>query len=293
MITVAPSVRARLKAKRQAPGAFWRTVFSIKDAFDAENGERRQLEALVREVGAYRRSAPPARPRWADFHLRSAVLTTRTDAAAAVVEVRSLGLSPYDSPAQKNWDSLAALSAIVKTTAPESRILDAGAVFDSKILPWLSAYGYTNLTGINLSFRSPVRVGNILYDQGDLTRTRFADASVDAVACLSVIEHGVDLTSYFSEMWRVLKPGGILVTSTDYWPEPIDTSGMTTFGAEWRIFDREAMRRAIQIAAQCGFVLDGALELDARERTVAWSGREYTFIYFALTKPLGRRPDLG
>lgn len=290
---VAPSVRTRLKAKRRAPGVFWRTLFSIKDALDAAHVERRQRDALVREVEAYRRSAPPARPRRADFHLRSAVLKTGAEAEAALDEVRSLGLSPYDAPPQKNWDSLAALSAILQTTAPGSPVLDAGAVFGSRILPWLSAYGYTNLTGINLSFRSPLRVGSILYDRGDLTRTGFADASVDAVACLSVIEHGVELTSYFAEMWRILKPGGILVTSTDYWPEPIETSSVTAFGAGWRIFDRETMRRAVQTATRCGFVLDGELALDARDRTVAWSGREYTFIYVALTKPLGRRPDRG
>lgn len=289
----APSVRARLKAKRQAPGVFWRALFSIKDALEAAGVERREREALVREVDAYRRSAPPARPRWADFHLGSAVLRTHADAAAAVDEVRALGLSPYDSPAEKTWDSLAALSAILKTTGPGSRVLDAGAVFGSKILPWLSAYGYTNLTGINLSFRSPVRVGRILYDRGDLTRTGCADASVDAVACLSVIEHGVDVRSYLAEMWRILTPGGILVTSTDYWPEPLDTREVTAFGAGWRIFNRDSMRDLLDTAARLGFVLDGAPQLDAQDRTVAWYGREYTFMYWVLTKPLQGRPDRG
>ena len=40
---------------------------------------------------------------------------------------------------------------------------------------------------------------------------------------MSVIEHGVPLKPYFEEMYRLLKPGGILITSTDYYPEPIDT----------------------------------------------------------------------
>lgn len=283
------SIRARLTTKRRATGVLWRTVFSIKDAVDAARIERRQHAALVLEVEAYRRCPPARRPPPLEFHLRSAVLKTRAEADAAIDEVRSLGLVPYDSPHSKDWDSLAALSAILQTTGPAARILDAGTVFASRILPWLSAYGYRNLIGINLSFESTERVGNIAYQRGDLTRTGFDDACFDAVACLSVIEHGVDIPSYFGEMWRILKPGGRLVTSTDYWPDRIETSDVTAFGTRWRIFDRHAMPEVMEHAARCGFVLDGELQLDAHDSTVAWNGREYTFIYFVLTKPALRR----
>ena len=48
----------------------------------------------------------------------------------------------------------------------------------------------------------------IRYIPGDLTHTPFPDGYFDAIACLSVIEHGVPLQNYFREMYRLLKPNG-------------------------------------------------------------------------------------
>ena len=43
----------------------------------------------------------------------------------------------------------------------------------------------------------------------------------DFITSLSVIEHGVNIQNYFKEMNRILKKDGILLTSTDYWPDKI------------------------------------------------------------------------
>lgn len=282
------SLWSTLKAKRGADTSFWRAVFATKDAVDLarrrrERGRRQRAELVV-EVEGYRQRPALRQPRREDFHLRSAVLRTHEEAAAAIAEVRALGLRPHDSTDRKNWDSLAALSAILKTTTRDAWILDAGAALKSKILPWLSAYGYKNLIGINLSFRSAVRIGDIVYQHGDLTRTSFPNGCFDAIACISVVEHGVDMRSCFQEMSRILKPNGLLTMSTDYWPNRVDTSDVTAFDAAWTIFDRGDILRIVDTGAHHGFALDGELKLDARDRVVAWNGREYTFIYLALRK---------
>ncbi len=53
-----------------------------------------------------------------------------------------------------------------------------------------------------------------------------ADASVDAVVSLQVLEHVRDLDTYFAEIARVLKPDGVLLLSTHgtwlYHPHPED-----------------------------------------------------------------------
>jgi hypothetical protein len=36
---------------------------------------------------------------------------------------------------------------------------------------------------------------------GDITRTDYVQESFGAIACLSVVEHGVNPESYFKEMW--------------------------------------------------------------------------------------------
>ena len=53
----------------------------------------------------------------------------------------------------------------------------------------------------------------------NLEATHYKENTFDFVTSLSVIEHGVDIQKYFEEMSRILKKDGLLLTSTDYWPE--------------------------------------------------------------------------
>lgn len=215
----------------------------------------------------------------------NAVLKTKDEWRAAKGEVIELGLKPYgDEP--KNWDALAAVKCVLENTKSDAHILDAGAEIYSVILPWLYRYGYTNLTGINLVFDKPLKMGPIRYEYGDITSTRFEDNSFDAITCMSVIEHGVDVDRYLREMYRILRPGGLLITSTDYYSEPIDTMGKEAYGVPVRIFSRGDMRLLFDKAAEIGFVQTGEMDLECVEKAVTWKrlGLDYTFIVFALKK---------
>jgi hypothetical protein len=59
----------------------------------------------------------------------------------------------------KNWDTLAALGAILRRTERSGSILDAGTAMYSTMLPLLWRYGYKRLTGINVEFRRPFNRG--------------------------------------------------------------------------------------------------------------------------------------
>ena len=189
----------------------------------------------------------------------------------------------------KNWDHLAAVKAVLSTASPVARILDAGAEMYSNVLPALYACGYRKLWGMNLSFADPARRGSIQYLRGDITRTGFRDGFFDAVTCMSVIEHGVPLRAYFTEMFRVLKPGGLLITSTDYYPDPIDTAGKAAHGAPIQIFCRREAEETIALAQSCGFETTGTIDLSTSSRLIRWEeyALEYTFLIFTLRKPAG------
>jgi len=107
------------------------------------------------------------------------------------------------------------------------------------------------------------------------------------VTCMSVIEHGVPLRAYFTEMFRVLKPGGLLITSTDYHNEPIDSSGKMAHGAPIKIFCRQEAGEMIALAQDCGFEATGSVDLSASSRLIRWEEHEleYTFLIFTLRKP--------
>lgn len=215
----------------------------------------------------------------------NSALKTQQEVEASVAEVDRLHLPHSHEPA-KDWDSLAALQEILTRTRSDAAVLDAGAEMYSRLLPWLYLYGYSNLRGNNLVFRQPVRRGPIVYEPGDLTATRYSDGSFDAIACLSVIEHGVDLDAYFREMSRLLKPGGLLVTSTDYFDTPTDTKGLTAYGVPIHVFAKEELLAAIETARHHGLELTGPLDPTCRDRVVKWEpyGLRYTFVVFAMAK---------
>lgn len=219
-------------------------------------------------------------------HIANGTLKTRAEWEAAYENARRLHV-PWHRGVEKNWDHLAAVSTILANTNSSARILDAGAEIYSNVLPALFAYGYRDLHGINLSFTAPTRRGPIRYILGDLTRTPYPDAHFDAITCMSVIEHGVPLEDYFREAHRLLKPGGLLITSTDYYATPIDTRGQVEHGAPIKIFSKPEIEAALALAKWVGFEMTGELDLECEEKPIRWEkfGLEYTFVLFTLRKP--------
>jgi len=232
------------------------------------------------------RLAPPPLEAGQDAGFPNGVLESRADWQEATRKAKELGLPLHRTP-EKNWDHLAAVRAIVNATPQSACILDAGAELYSNVLPALFVYGYRNLYGMNLCFTNVARRGSIRYMPGDITSTGFPSSYFDAITCMSVIEHGVPLKPYFREMYRVMKPGGILVTSTDYYSEPIDTGNKAAFGCPIKIFSRREAEEMIAEAKASGFETTGEIKLESRERPIRWEpvDLDFTYLIFTLRKP--------
>ena len=215
----------------------------------------------------------------------NAVLRTNREVQDVIRQVEKLGL-PLNDDYPKNWDSLAALDCILKETDTSAHILDAGAELYSMILPWLFLYGFRHLIGINLVFKHPLKRGLIRYEYGDITRTGFEDRTFDAITCLSVIEHGVNIRSFFEEAARLLEPGGILVTSTDYYCEPIETHDLKAYGVPIHVFTSDEITAMLNIAHECGLEPTGEINLDCQDKPVTWQvfDLDFTFVVFTLRK---------
>jgi SAM-dependent methyltransferase len=213
------------------------------------------------------------------------VLRSEREIRESVAQIERLGLPPVALPA-KNWDSLAALDLILRNTDTNARIFDAGGEWYSMILPWLCLYGYRHLTAGNLVFEKRLHRGPIVYEHADLTRTKYPDGSLDVVTCLSVIEHGVDLDAYFREMSRIVRHGGLLITSTDYYELPVDTKGQHAYGVPIHIFTRDEIAQALELAESHGFSLVAPIDLRADEKVVHWAQYDlrYTFVIVSLRK---------
>ena len=277
-MNVVDVVRTQARRLRRAIAPTARQRFERRVGWDRDPGFWRRLA----KQGA---SFPPARPdgRWEAWVNRA--LADGSQVEAAVVEIARCGLPPHnDRP--KNWDLLVALGAILARTRPADAVLEMGAPRYSRLLPWLALYEYRDLVGIDLVFEEPIREGPIRYEPMDLTATTFPDRSFAAIACLSVVEHGVDIERYLAEASRLRRPGGVLVTSTDFWCEPVDVEGKEAYGGPVRIFDPADLAAWVEIAARHGLEPERPLELRCSERVVSWErmGLQYTFANLVLRR---------
>lgn len=209
------------------------------------------------------------------------------DLDAARASLDRWGARRHPTPT-KDWDLALFQARLLERVPPGGRILDAGCA-SSPLLANLARAGRTDLWGVDfrLGNLDGLRHPAVRYLHGNLLRSPFPDASFDAVACLSVLEHGCDPQVFFAEMARLLRPGGGLLVSTDYWPT-LETTAFVprkhTFGLPWRIFTARDLRRMRDVAAQAGLEAAGEWDLAAGERMVTWNGCRYTFFAFELTK---------
>lgn len=219
-------------------------------------------------------------------------LLSDAEAHRAEVYLVQQGL-PFHGEHWKNWDNMLALAHCVDKCEPEERVLDAGACRDPKspsaFLPGLARYGFNQRWGINLDEGKHVLDDGINYQHGDITDTKFPTGHFGFVACLSVIEHGVDEFKFLREMGRIITPGGHLFVSFDYWHDPIDTGGRTAFGAPVRIFNKADVCNMIEFANRCDLILsERASRVIPRvlcgDKVVKWLGLEYTFMNLLFRK---------
>jgi SAM-dependent methyltransferase len=83
----------------------------------------------------------------------------------------------------------------------------------------LEREGRGNWTGIDL-FEREIQQWQVIdprlhLEVADATDLPYGDASFDASICVSVIEHIPDDGKVMAELWRVLRPGGLLHLTTD------------------------------------------------------------------------------
>lgn len=194
-------------------------------------------------------------------------MRSQSEVDAAIEAVRDAGLAPHED-APRNWDYLIALGSVLESTSPGSRVLEMGAAPYSPLLMWLYQYGYQRLTGIDRAYRNPVRRGPIRYEPMELASTRFRDATFDAVACLPVTKHGVDFGAFLREARRLLRPGGVLVTSADFWCDPSGAAGPEADGQPARVLDRSSIEAFVATAESAGFEVRAPLDLACEERAV-------------------------
>lgn len=189
----------------------------------------------------------------------------------------------------KSWDVWNAFD-IIREHAPDLNgpILDSGC-FNSEILYVLNKYGYKKLHGCDLNPHCQWMPfwNQIKYDVCDIMETIYPDNYFQAVTSVSVIEHGVDTNKFFAEMKRILRPGGILIFTTDYDQNGDDhniSEDFRVFGQPWKIFDEKGLKNLVERYTDYGFELldSNKVKFDHNQRPINWNNEDYTFGLVAL-----------
>ncbi|MFZ2114242.1 MAG: class I SAM-dependent methyltransferase [Solirubrobacteraceae bacterium] len=215
------------------------------------------------------------------------LLETRPEVGIARRMVRRLLRRPDPELVLKTWDVLRSVEAFAARLEPTDPILDMGC-FACDMLPALKRFGYRNLYGIDLNpaISQMPYADAIDYKVGDLLSTPWPDSHFAGISAISVIEHGVPDEELCREVSRLLRPGGVFLFTTDYWPQKIVTSERI-FDLDWRIFDTKEIEALVAVAHSHD--LHVASDPDSAIRDVAspaihFSDKDYTFLYGAFVK---------
>lgn len=187
----------------------------------------------------------------------------------------------------KSWDVARTLEFIEANLPRDAKILDLGS-YCSELPVSLARMKFTGVHGVDLNPRvvDMPHSDRINYTVSDFMDMPFPSSSFDAVTSISVIEHGYNPEKLFSELERVLKPGGYFIASFDYWPEKIETGTARFFDMSWLIFSKEDVHAMIEVAKRYTLNLMGAFHPDASERAIHCQNFSYTFGWIVFRKDL-------
>lgn len=185
----------------------------------------------------------------------------------------------------KSWDVLETVRLLERRVKRDDPIVDLGA-WSSEVVVALHRARFTNLHGIDLNpvVRHMPYWWSVKYRIGDMHKTGYPAGSFAAVTAMSSMEHGHNADALFDEVVRLLRPGGLFIASTDYWPVKIDTADARMYGMSWTIFSKPELQAFLAHAATKGLEPIGALDFEAQEAPILAMNRHYTFAWLALQK---------
>lgn len=208
-------------------------------------------------------------------------------------------MSHHDS--QKNWDANIFCKELVNLDR-DSKVLDAGSGKRAFLAKIATEMGFKHVDSIdidNLSEETSKEYPGINHYFAPIEKSGLPENNYDVIGLLSVIEHVKSDKVVIEEISRILRPGGKLLLSTDFWPQPIDTTGIYPYGKdapEMRIYNLNTVRSLFDLLEEQNFVIPKqAFDLlqqssqKLKQKVIHWDrvNRSYTFLYLKLTKKGG------
>lgn len=167
---------------------------------------------------------------------------------------------------------------------------DGGVVLDNLVKKGIVGMK----VGVDLAYRETVKVESYVngYDRikGDLMDTKLPTGLFDFVTSLSVIEHEVDFSKFAKEVSRLLKPGGHLFVSFDFWePKPLYEK-RKLYKLDWNILDANDVNNLVKAFEENNILVVGDVDWKLQDAVIndtycsPVQGVSYTFGIFHFIK---------
>jgi SAM-dependent methyltransferase len=208
----------------------------------------------------------------------------------AILELQRRAVPLHLTP-QKNWDHWLLHNTLAKVPK-DSPIADLGCG-EGHTLRMLHTLGFQALEGLDVKIAPGLRARQAFsmcrertwvppyhLRRSNLGKTPLQGQSFGTVVSISTIEHGVEVRGFFQEAARLLRVGGLLFITTDYWEDKIDISDAGhAFGLPWKIFCRDEILELASVAKGAGLLPVTTAEIPpCSDRPVFWNNYAYTFI---------------
>ncbi len=165
-----------------------------------------------------------------------------TDVATENALYLNLGYWSGEQTLDEACQALADLVAQRAALGPNDRVLDVGFGFADQDIYWINAYRPAHIQGLNIT-ASQVEVARrrvadlgladrIDLREGSATAMPLPSGSVDAVIALECAFHFRTREEFFEEAFRVLRPGGRLITA-DIIPMPLSDNWFIRLKQRW------------------------------------------------------------
>jgi len=144
--------------------------------------------------------------------------------AQRAAHVYAAAADHYSLPSLSFWDRFGAATVARLPLVPGHRVLDLCCGAGASALPAARAVGAGGqVLGVDVA--APLLelargraagegLANVEFRRCDATRTQLPDGSFDAVVCVFGVFFARDMTAFAAEMWRLVRPGGVLAITT-------------------------------------------------------------------------------
>lgn len=172
----------------------------------------------------------------------------------------------------KSWDVLKILETIEKYKPDHSSMIYDMGSYNCEIPLSLWWRGYKKIFAADLNpLARSIRwyCNSIEFRRENFYQSSMPKHSLDIITALSVIEHGYDQVNFFKVCHDLLKPGGLVLITTDFNKTKINIDpNFKIFHLSYLIFSSNDISKLVEEASQNGF------ELLSTERENNWDESE-------------------